>query len=145
MPLSRTSQGVDWRHDHPSRSAEEVETAVEEVLRCVRADDPANANKAVDDWSAEDLADLIVHMPLDYARTFLDWLPKQKASRVLADMHRDNRAALSRTESEGHLRELLEEMPPDVALDTFRSLPKRMKGRMGGLLTDFETLQDARK
>jgi Mg/Co/Ni transporter MgtE len=105
----------------------------------------ASANKAVDDWSPEDLADLIVHMPLDHARTFLDWLPKQKASRVLADMHRDNRAALSRRESEGHLSELLEEMPPDVALDTFRSLPKRMKGRMASLLTDFETLQDARK
>jgi hypothetical protein len=35
MPFSRTSRGIDWRHDHPSRSAEEVETAVEEVLRCV--------------------------------------------------------------------------------------------------------------
>ncbi|MDH3587616.1 MAG: CBS domain-containing protein, partial [Gammaproteobacteria bacterium] len=111
----------------------------------MRADDPASANKAVDDWSPEDLADLIVHMPLDHARTFLDWLPKQKASRVLADMHRDNRASLSRKESEGHLSELLEEMPPDVALDTFRSLPKRMKGRMASLLTDFEALQDARK
>jgi len=145
MPFSRTSRGIDWKHDHPSRSAAEVETAVEEVLRCVRADDPASANKAVDDWSPEDLADLIVHMPLDHARTFLDWLPKQKASRVLADMHRDNRAALSRRESEGHLSELLEEMPPDVALDTFRSLPKRMKGRMASLLTDFEALQDAGK
>ena len=145
MPFSRPSRGIDWKHDQASRSAAEVETAVEEVLRCVRADDPASANQAVDDWSPEDLADLIVHMPLNHARTFLDWLPKQKASRVLADMHRDNRAALSRTESEGHLSELLGEMPPDVALDTFRSLPKRMKGRMASLLTDLEALQDARK
>jgi ribonuclease Z len=89
MSFSRTSRGIDWKHDHASRSAAEVETAVEEVLRCVRADDPASANQAVDDWSPEDLADLIVHMPLNHARTFLDWLPKQKASRVLADMHRD--------------------------------------------------------
>jgi magnesium transporter len=123
----------------------EVEASIEEVLKCIRADDPAGANKAVDGWSAEDLADLMVHMPLHYARTFLEWLPKQKASRVLADMHWNYRAALSRTESASHLTELLGEMPPEAALETFRSLPKRMRGRMTRMLTDIEALQDSRK
>lgn len=84
-----------------------MEASIEEVLRCIHADDPASANTVVEDWSPEDLADLIVHMPLTHARTFLDWLPKQKASRVLADMHWNYRAALSRTKSEGELTELL--------------------------------------
>ena len=128
-----------------SRSSAEVEASIEEVLRCIHADDPASANKEVENWSPEDLADLIVHMPLTHARTFLDWLPKKKASRVLADMHWNYRAALSETKSEGQLTELLGAMPPEAALDTFRSLPKRMRGRMARLKTDLESLQDSHK
>ncbi|UCC13418.1 MAG: magnesium transporter [Gammaproteobacteria bacterium] len=135
---------TDNRSGSP-RSAVEVEASIEEVLKCIRADDPAGANNAVDGWSAEDLADLMVHMPLHYARTFLEWLPKQKASRVLADMHWNYRAALSRTESASHLTQWLGEMPPEAALETYRSLPKRMRGRMARLLTDIEALQDSRK
>lgn len=142
MPTNRGD--TDSRPGSP-RSAVEVEASIEEVLKCIRADDPAGANNAVDGWSAEDLADLMVHMPLHYARTFLEWLPKQKASRVLADMHWNYRAALSRTESASHLTELLGEMPPEAALETFRSLPKRMRGRMARMLTDIEALQDSRK
>lgn len=132
-------------HHVPSRPSGEVEAAIEEVLQCIHADDPASANKAVEGWTPEDLADLIVHLPLSHARTFIDWLPKQKASRVLADMHWNYRAALSQTKSEGQLTELLGAMPPEAARDTFRSLPKRMRGRMSRMLKDLESLQDSHK
>ncbi len=145
MSQRPANEGNSGSRHVSSRSSGEMEASIEEVLRCIHADDPASANTVVEDWSPEDLADLIVHMPLTHARTFLDWLPKQKASRVLADMHWNYRAALSRTKSEGELSELLGAMPPEAALETFRSLPKRMRGRVARLLTDLESVQNAHK
>ncbi|MEJ2159585.1 MAG: magnesium transporter [Chromatiales bacterium] len=145
MACNTKIDGVEWKRGGPSRSAAEVETAVEEVLRCIRADDPASANKAIHDWSAEDLADVIIHMPIAHARTLLDWLPKKKAAGVLTNMHLDNRVELTRGESQEQLVVLLEEMPPQEALDTFGSLPEPMKGGMARLLTEIEALRDSRR
>ena len=145
MAIMQSNQPKDWKRHEPSRSAEEFEAAIEQVLQSIDVDDPASANKAVENWSPEDLADLIIHMPLHLARTFLDWLPRKKASRVLADMHWNNRATLSRSESERQLGELFKEMPTEAALETFRSLPKRIRGRMANLVTDLDALHDFHK
>ncbi|ODR98958.1 hypothetical protein AUC68_07300 [Methyloceanibacter methanicus] len=130
-----------WIPEGEGVAADANDAAILALRQLIREKDKKTVRNILARWSPEDIMELLVRLPLKAARKLLDILPDQTSSRVLSELRPQFRAAITRDETVGRLRDLILRMPPEMAFETFQDLPDDVQDRLGPDLKKFDQIQ----
>lgn len=108
MSGSKRRKETALKTDTAAHSSAEFDTALQNIVLHVKNDDPAAAIGIVQDWDAHEIIEMIVHLPVGQARTFLAWLPRSRAAEIIEGMHPAFKASVLRVDPDSYFSDTLD-------------------------------------
>ena len=125
-----TDTTLAWQRGLSGEFVRENLPTVDAVKRLIKANNHAKLIAQLAAWTPEDLMDLLVHLPVRYARRLFDWLPAGPSHKVLAELRPEFRTVLMRDATVNRLAQILDGMAAEDAADTFATLPDAVQDRV---------------
>jgi len=131
-----------WVRGEPGEMAPENRDLLEEIERLLRDEAQAEVLAIVGDWHPTDLMELLLNLPLKFARRLYGWLPPAVAADVLEEVSTDLRAGLVQDAEIERIAEIAEELDEDDAVELLTDLPD---SRVELLLARLSAADDLRE
>jgi magnesium transporter len=96
----------------------------------------------VSPWEPADVGDLMIYLPIKFARRLYDWLPTELASEVLAEVSPDLRSNLVEHADIERIAEITEGLHEDDAVELLDDLPAPVVEQLLQRLSDGEDLRE---
>ncbi|MDJ0701087.1 MAG: magnesium transporter [Woeseiaceae bacterium] len=137
-----TGEGNAWVRGEPGELAPENRELLELIEHQIRDNDRASALASVAGWHPTDLMELLINLPLKFARRLYDWMPSEVASEVLVEVNEDLRAALVQDADIGRITEITERLEDDDAVELLDDLPDDISEPVLERLTSAEEIRE---
>lgn len=137
-----TGDGNTWIRGEPGELASENRGILELIEQQIRDDQRESALESVAGWHPTDLMELLLNLPLKFARRLYDWMPSEVASEVLVEVNEDLRAALVQDADIGRITEITERLDDDDAVELLDDLPDDIAEPVLERLTSAEEIRE---
>ena len=117
----------------------ELLTLIEDLTRNNARDDVLGV---VSSWEPADVGDLMIYLPIKYARRLYGWLPTELASAVLTEVSIDLRSNLVEHADIDRIAEITEGLDEDDAVELLDDLPAPVVEQLLKRLPDGEDLRE---
>ncbi len=131
-----------WVRGEPGDLAPENRELLELIEDQIRDDDRESALASVAGWHPTDLMELLINLPLKFARRLYDWMPSEVATEVLVEVNEDLRAALVQDADIGRITEIAERLDDDDAVELLDDLPDDISEPVLERLTSADEIRE---
>ena len=133
---------MQWVRGEPGELApanRELLDQIEDLIRDLRKDEVLGI---VSRWEPGDVRDLMIYLPIKFARRLYDWLPTEVASAVLTEVSPDLRFNLVEHAEIERIVEIVEGLHEDDAVELLDDLPAPIAEQLLQRLSDGEDLRE---
>ena len=133
---------MQWVRGEPGELApanRELLDQIEDLIRDLRKDEVLGI---VSRWEPGDVRDLMIYLPIKFARRLYDWLPTEVASAVLTEVSPDLRFNLVEHADIERIVEIVEGLHEDDAVELLDDLPAPIAEQLLQRLSDGEDLRE---
>ena len=133
---------VQWVRGEPGELAPANRELLDRIEDLARSDEQGAVLAIVSGWAPADVGNLIIYLPIKFARRVYDWLPTELATAVLAEVSPDLRSNLVEHADIGRIAEITEGLHEDDAVELLDDLPASVVEQLLARLPDGEDLRE---
>ena len=134
--------GAQWIRGEPGDAASANRDLLAQIEDLTRNSEHNEVLGLLSGWEPADVGDLMIYLPIKYARRIYDWLPPEVASEVLSEVSTDLRANLVQHADIDRIAEITEGLDEDDAVELLDDLPELMAEQVLARLSDSEDLRE---
>ena len=131
-----------WMLGEPGELHPDNRELLNEIEDLIGEDQRREVLSMVRGWSAAEVMELLILLPLRTARKFYDWLPPGPAVKVLVAISPDLRAVLMQESGIARITAIAEELDEDDAVELLADFPKDMVNAVLERLPNAEVLRE---
>jgi magnesium transporter len=133
---------AQWIRGEPGEIASANRELLDRIEDLTRNNDEGGGLAIVSPWEPADVGDLMIYLPIKFARRLYDWLPTELASEVLAEVSPDLRSNLVEHADIERIAEITEGLHEDDAVELLDDLPAPVVEQLLQRLSDGEDLRE---
>ena len=130
-----------WHLGPPGELLDENRPLLRHVDRLVAEKKVDELLLYVEDWRPAEVVDLMIHLPLNRARQLYEWLPLNRAMKMLAEISPELRALLLEDSGVNRIRQILAGMSTDEQVEMLVELPDELVAKVLPALANRDELK----
>ena len=142
MAQDQSEDLLDWKRGNERGAFEANAAVVASVQALIKARNRKKLLAQLETWAPEDVVELLVRLPLKQARRLFEWMDIGPSAGVLAELNPEFRAAITEEATMERLRDIIDNLPADAALETLAELPEDLRDRLLPDLAAREAIED---
>ena len=131
-----------WVRGEPGELAPENRELLDEIEDQIRDEERDRVVGEVGHWDPLDIAELLLHLPIKFARRLFSWLPSSVAVDVLVEVSTDLRSQLMQDFEVSRIAEITAGLEEDDAVELLDDLPEQVVEELLDRLPEGEELRE---